>query len=282
MQSVDSSENEVEQHYTCQNLGETILSALAAAGKNPDKLKAEDLAPIDEFHIRGREATIELAQQLHLDSTKHVLDVGSGLGGASRYLASAFGCRVTGLDLTEAYCETAQMLADRLGLGSYVTYRHGNALAMPFEDASFDVVWTQHASMNIREKDQLYAEVWRVLRPGGLFALYDVLAGPGGSLHFPVPWTREPSLNFLITPEALRELLEEMGFRILSWRDSSEAGRIWFRDLAEKMQAQAGRPPLGFHLMLGEDFGAMARNQVRNLSENRIVLIEAIAERLAG
>ncbi len=282
MQNPSSLDDNIRRHYTRQDLGHAILSALAATGKDLDHLKPEDLAPVDEFHIRGREATIELAQQLQLDSTKHVLDVGSGLGGPSRYLALAYGCRVTGLDLTQEYVRVAQMLADRLGLSSRVTYRHGSALAMPFDDASFDVVWTQHAAMNIADKAKLYAEIWRVFRPGGLFALYDILAGPGGALHFPVPWAREPSLSFLITPEALRAVLETTGFRIVSWRDSSEAGQAWFRQLAAKLQAQAGSPALGFHVLLGADFRTMAQNQMRNLNENRIVLIEAIAQRQMG
>jgi len=282
MQNTGSLNDNIQQHYTRQDLGDAILSALTAAGKDLNHLKPEDLAPVDEFHIRGREATIELPQQLHLDTTQHVLDVGSGVGGASRYLALAFGCRVTGLDLTEEYCRVAQMLADRLGLSSRVTFRQGSALEMPFEDASFDVVWTQHAAMNIADKAKLYTEIWRVLRPGGLFALYDILAGPGGALHFPVPWAREPSLNFLITPEALRRLLEKTGFRIVSWRDTSETGQAWFREVAAKMKAQAGSPPLGFHVLLGADFRTMAQNQVRNLNENRIILIEAIAQRPPG
>jgi ubiquinone/menaquinone biosynthesis C-methylase UbiE len=279
MQNPSSPADHIQQHYTRQHLGQAILSALADVGKDLDHLKPDDLAPVDEFHIRGRAATRELAQPLQLDSAKHVLDVGSGLGGASRYLACTFGCRVTGLDLTPEYVRVAQMLADRLGLSACVTYRQGSALAMPFEDASFDVVWTQHAAMNIADKAKLYAEIWRVLRPGGLFALYDILAGPGGALHFPVPWAREPSLSFLITPEALRGQLEKTGFRIVSWRDTSEAGQAWFREVAAKLQAQAGSPALGFHLLLGADFPMMAQNQVRNLSENRIVLIEAIAQR---
>jgi ubiquinone/menaquinone biosynthesis C-methylase UbiE len=281
MQRTGSLDGNVQEHYTRRDLRADVLSALTAAGKDVDHLKAEDLAPIDEFHIRGREATIELAQYLRLDASKHVVDVGSGLGGASRYLASEFGCHVTGLDLTEEYCRVAQMLADRVGLSSRVTYRQGSALAMPFADMSFDVVWTQHASMNIADKDQLYAEIWRVLRPGGRFALYDILAGPGGALHFPVPWARDSTLNFLIAPDALRQLLERIGFHIVSWRDTSAAGRDWFQGIAAKMKAHGGGPPLGFQVLLGADFRTMAQNQVRNLNENRIVLLEAVADRPA-
>ena len=266
-----------QEHYTHQNLRGAILAALTGAGKDIHHLKLDDLAPVDEFHIRGRDATLELARQLSLDDTKHVLDVGSGLGGASRYLASEYGCRVTGRDLTDEYCRVAQFLADRHGLRSRVSYRQGNALDIPFEDNSFDVVWTQHASMNIADKAKLYSEIARVLRPGGCFAMYDVLAGPVSPVYYPVPWAREPSISFLATPDQLRKLLGEAGLQILSWRDTSEIGRAWFKDVAAKMQQQGGSPALGFHVLLGPDFRVMARNQVRNLNENRIILIECVA-----
>ncbi len=275
----DIQNKDVADHYTKQDLGEAILTGLKKAGKDPDNLKQEDLAPVDEFHIRGREATVELSKQLGLDASKHVLDVGSGVGGASRYLASVYGCRVTGVDLTEEYCRVAQMLADRIGLGMLVTYRQGNALDMLFDDTSFDVVWTQHTAMNIADKARLYAEIRRVLKPGGLLAIFDVVAGAGGPLIFPVPWAREPSISFLATPDELRELLKQTGFQVVSWRDTTEEGRNWFREVAEKMQKLGGAPPLGFHILLGPDFKTMASNQLRNLNENRIGLIETIVQR---
>jgi len=269
----------IAEHYTMQDLAEAIFTGLKQAGKDLNNLKQEDLAPVDEFHIRGREATVELAQQLDLNASKHILDVGSGVGGASRYLASAYGCRVTGLDLTEAYCQVARLLADRIGLGQLIAYRQGSALDMPFENASFDIVWTQHTAMNIADKARLYAESWRVLKPGGLLAIYDIVAGEGEPLIFPVPWAREPSISFLVTSDELRELLGQAGFQMVSWRDTSEEGRSWFREVAEKMQKVGGTPPLGFHILLGPDFKTMARNQVRNLNENRIGLIEAVVQR---
>jgi len=272
-------DNTIAEHYTMQDLAEAIFTGLKQAGKDLNNLKQEDLAPVDEFHIRGREATVELAQQLGLNASKHILDVGSGVGGASRYLASAYGCRVTGLDLTETYCHVARLLADRIGLGQLIVYRQGNALDMPFENASFDIVWTQHTAMNIADKARLYAESWRVLKPGGLLAIYDIVAGEGEPLIFPVPWAREPSISFLVTSDELRELLGQAGFQVVSWRDTSEEGRSWFREVAEKMQKVGGTPPLGFHILLGPDFKTMARNQVRNLNENRICLIEAVVQR---
>ena len=277
----NSQENNIQGHYNRKGLDETILAALTAAGKDVQHLKLEDLAPVDEFHIRGREATRELASQVKLNSNHRVLDVGSGVGGASRYLASEYGCHVTGIDLTDEYCRVAQSLADRLGLGSHVTYRQGSALDMPFEDNSFDVVWTQHAAMNIADKPKLYSEIARVLRPDGYFAMYDVLAGPISPLYYPVPWATESSISFLATPDELRELLDVSGLNILSWRDTSEIGQVWFKEVAAKMKQQGGSPALGLHVLLGADFRLMAQNQVRNLNENRIVLIECVAQKLS-
>jgi len=281
MASSSFQDDNIQEHYTRQDLGEAILAALTAAGKDINHLKLEDLASVDEFHIRGREATDELASQLGLSSNHLVLDVGSGVGGASRYLASRYGCHVTGLDLTDEYCQVAQSLAERLGLSALANYRQGSALDMPFEDNSFDVVWTQHTSMNIEDKPKLYSEIARVLRPGGHFAMYDILAGPVSPVYYPVPWAREPSISFLATPDQLRELLQGAGLEIITWRDTSEIGQAWFRDLAAKMQQQGGSPALGFHILLGPDFRQMAQNQVRNLNEDRIVLIECIAKKAA-
>jgi len=278
MNSLDSN---IQEHYDREGLYETILAALMAAGKDINQLKPEDLAPIDEFHIRGREATRELASQVQLNSNHKVLDVGSGVGGASRFLALEYGCRVTGLDLSDEYCRVAQSLANRLGLDSQVAYLQGNALDMPFEDNSFDIVWTQHATMNIADKAKLYSEIARVLRPNGYFAMYDVLAGPVSPLYYPVPWAPDSSISFLTTPHNLRELLEAIGLNILGWRDTSEIGRLWFKEVAAKMQQQGESPKLGFHILLGPDFRVMAQNQVLNLNENRIVLIECVAQKPA-
>jgi ubiquinone/menaquinone biosynthesis C-methylase UbiE len=274
----DSTDSRVEEHYTHRDLSATIFDALAAAGKDVNNLTLQDLAPVDEFHVRGQEATAELARAARLDATMHVLDVGSGVGGPSRYLAAEFGCRVTGLDLTEEYCRTAQVLADRIGLGNRILYRQGNALNMPFDAESFEVAWTQHTAMNIEDKSSMYSEMWRVVKRGGLIAIYDILAGDSGPVHFPVPWAREPSISFLATPDELHDLLEEVGFEILRWRDTTDLGREWFRAMRRRIQEE-GAAPLGFHVLLGPDFQTMTQNMIRNLDENRIALIEVLARK---
>ena len=276
---MSSTEEAVARHYTREgNLTEAILAALAAAGKDVDSLRPEDLAPIDEFHVRGREATAELGGALGLMAGMRVLDVGSGLGGPSRHMAATYGCHVTGIDLTPAYCEAAGALAERVGLAGRVAYRQGSALAMPFDDGAFDAAYTQHVAMNIEDKAALYAEVRRVVRPGGVVGIYDLLQGGGGDVVFPVPWARDPSTSFLATPGELRRLLEAAGFEVMRWRDTAAEGRAWVEERVRRAAAE-GPPPLGFHVFLGPEFAEMGRNVLRNLSEGRVLPTEVVCRR---
>lgn len=223
-------------------------------------------------------ATLELARAAGLDATKHVLDVGSGVGGTSRCLAKEFGCRVTGIDLTEEYCRAAAMLSAKIGMAHLVDFRQGNATELPFDDKAFDVVWTEHVAMNIPDKTRLYKEMFRVLKPGGTLAIYDVLAGPTTPVLFPVPWARTPDNSFLVEPGELRKLLGDAGFTVTDWSDTTEEARTWFVSLAERIR-QEGFPVLGFHVLMGADFQAMAQNQGRNLQEGRIVLAQVVARK---
>lgn len=269
---------EVQRHYTVSDLGQLILDTLAKAGRDPSSLTPEDLAPIDEFHIRGRAATLDLARAAKISRTTTVLDVGSGLGGPARALASEYGCRVTGIDLTEEYCRVARTLSDLLGLGHLLQFQQGDALNLPFQAASFDTVWTEHVAMNIADKVRLYKEMFRVLKPGGTLAIYDILSGPAGPVHFPVPWARTPDTSFLASEDELRAYLGGAGFQVTAWDDTTETGKAWFVALAERIQ-RVGMPTLSFALLMGEDFSIMAQNQRRNLEEGRIVLAQVVARK---
>jgi SAM-dependent methyltransferase len=268
----------VEDHYTRSDLGELILAALQAAGKDIDRLTPDDLAAVDEFHGGQRPATVRLAELVGFTGMERVLDVGSGLGGPSRFLAWRYGCRVSGIDLTAEFVRIAEMLTQLTGLEDRVDYRRGDALDLPFDDRSFDVVWSQNA-MNIADRDRLYREMRRVLKPGGRLALQEVAAGPGGPPHFPVQWAREPGISFLLTPDATRAKLEAAGFQVLIWQDTTAATLASAQ--ARAQHADTEPPPLGTHLILGSDWRAMARNSVRNLAEQRTRLFNAVLERAA-
>jgi SAM-dependent methyltransferase len=273
-----SIERRVAEHYTRSDLASTILGPLQAAGKDVDRLSLEDLAPVDEFHVRGRAATVELAGQLGIAPGMRVLDVGCGIGGPSRYVAATYDCDVVGIDLTEEYCRVAALLAERVGLGDRVEYRPGSALAMPFADASFEVAYTQHVAMNIRNKARLYGEVWRLLKPGGRFGVYDVLRGEGGDVVFPVPWARDASTSFLVAPPELETLLEDAGFEIVSWRESAAEVGQWLDQMKARM-AEPNPPPSALRLLLGEDFRPIVQNVFRNLMEDRIRPAEVICRK---
>jgi SAM-dependent methyltransferase len=274
-------EDRVVAHYGQDGLLERILGALRAAGIDPDRPAPEDLAPIDEFHVRGQAATADLGRALGLRPVDRVLDIGCGIGGPSRHMALAHGCHVTGIDLTEAYCRVATDLAARLGLAERVAYRQASALALPFSDGSFDATYTQHVAMNIEDKPRLYAEAARVLRPGtGRFGLYDLLQGPGGEVTYPVPWARDPGTSFLVTPDALRVLLEAAGFEIMSWRDTSAEARAWRAALqAQPRPGPGAPPPLSVAVLFGEDFPLAMRSLGRNIEEGRVLPTEVICRR---
>ena len=218
---MENTRQSVEGHYGPGEILGSILRALREMGKDIGKLAPADLAPVDEFHIRGREATVELANRASLRPGLRVLDVGSGLGGSVRYLASERKCRATGVDLTEEYVEVANTLAELVGLKDATEFHQCNALGMPFDNGSFDAVWTEHVQMNIADKRAFYSEIARVLAPRGRLIFHDIFRGDGGDLYYPVPWAEESSISFLVVPEAVREILEDLGFKILDWEDKS-------------------------------------------------------------
>lgn len=271
-----SVEQHVAQHYARGDLEQAVLAALKASGKDPDRLELSDLSPVDEFHTGGRLSTVELARQMALAPGAHLLDIGCGIGGPSRYFAAEHGCRVTGIDLTDDYVRLAAALARRVGLERLVDYRQASALDLPFEAATFDGAYMMHVGMNIEDKPRLFAEVRRVLRPGGQFAIFDVMRSGEGALAYPVHWAADAHTSFVASPAEYRRGLEAAGFDVVKERDRSDFAREFFRQVAARA-AEAGAPsPLGLHLLMKSDVPQKLANVMANLEKGLIAPTELI------
>lgn len=261
-------DDRIERHYTSGDLAHRIMEAARQIVPDIARITARDLAPVDEFHVGGIKATERFVPMLGLKTGMAVLDVGSGIGGTARYAAETFGCHVTGIDLTAEYCAVATMLSAATGLDDKTEFHEGSALVMPFADARFDAAMTLHVAMNIEDKPALYGEVSRVLKPGAVFGVYDILEGPdGGALDFPVPWAADPAASHLATPDAMRAMLQDAGFAIEREEDRTQFAVEFFENL--KMNAAAGPPPLGLHIMMGESFKQKIANMVANVATGR-------------
>ena len=255
--------NEVASHYSLGNLSATLDAGLEIVTGNARPATIDDLAPVDEFHIGGRPASVHLFDQLGLTSDDVVLDVGAGIGGTSRFVAKNYGCQVTGIDLTPEFCEVGNSLSQRLGLSDLVNIQQGSALDMPLEDDSFSVVFMMHVGMNISDKAALYSEIRRVLKPGGKFAVYDVLKGANPDpIEFPVPWATEQSTSFLATSDQMKELLSNAGFEVDVAEDRTEFADEFFKGLTPP---SGGPPPIGLHLIIGKDTPLKIKNMVANI-----------------
>jgi SAM-dependent methyltransferase len=274
-----TNDSQIEAHYAHDHLYETIIQALANAGISPGNITRKDLAPIDEFHVRGQEVSHELAEAAALQPGMRVLDAGCGLGGACRMLAEEYGCNVTGIDITADYIRTAEQLSQLTGLQHSTRFVQGSVLALPFDNNSFDAVWTQHVQMNIADKKTFYTEIHRVLTTGGRFVYYEILSQDHLPLNYPVPWASDASLSFLVSSQQLQTLLQETGFQRVRVTDETARGIAFFNNLFTRI-AQKGLPALGLHLLMGDTALEKLYNLHTNLIEGSIMLESGLCEKV--
>lgn len=267
--------NAVQNHWTRKGVLGRIDAVLAELGHDPQRLTPEILATVEHLHTGGIATTRDQAEQLKLTPNSLVLDVGCGIGGPARYLAHTYGCRVEGIDLTPELVATGQALSERCGLADRVRLQLGDALDLPFADASFDVVWCQNVAMNIADKDRLLAGIHRVLKRGGLFTSTEYSLGPGGDIIFPVPWAYDASINFLDREDVMRTRLDAAGFHILQFINHTDT-------VIERSEQAKGHAPskLSNYLVFGDDTPERQRNRLRNLLERRTIYWLTLAERL--
>jgi SAM-dependent methyltransferase len=271
-----STEAAVAGHYGRGRLEELILAAVAREGKDPENLSAVDLAAVDEFHVGGLEATQELARQMELRAGLRLLDVGSGIGGPARYFAAEHGCAVTGIDLTEEFVSVARSLTTRTKLDHLVEFRVGSALELPFAADAFDGAYILHVGMNISDKAGVFREVRRVLKPGGLFTIFDIVRVMDGAIRYPVPWALTEETSFVGTVKEYRAALEAAGFRVEHERGRG-AFSISFTERMMARMAQGGPPALGLHLLMGEKTPVMIGNVLAAMKEGVLEPMELFA-----
>ena len=268
-------EKAVNEHYGISGILDSILKGLESSGKNLNTLEPSDLAPIDEFHTRGKESTIEIAQLAQIQSHHNVLDVGCGLGGSARYIATQHGCSVMGVDLTDEYIDVANKLTEFVSLTDKVSFKQASALELPFPSENFDIVWTEHTQMNISDKEKFYAELSRVLKPNGRLVFHDVF-GTENTPHYPTPWAEHASLSALCTQNEAKTIIEKSNLVVDKWIDKSIESMKFFKEMVKKAET-SGPPPLGFHLLMGSTVKTKLLNQARNLEENRVSVVQGTA-----
>ena len=262
---------QIDSQYSTGLSRSNIERALVAAGKDLGQLQPADLALVEDFHTLGRIATSHLADLAEITHGDAVLDAGSGIGGTARFLADQFRCRVTAIDLTEEYCETARWLNRLVGLDNRISVQQGDVTDLPFDDASFDVVVSQHVQMNVTDKIRLYAQARRVLVTGGRLAIWDVTEGAPGPLDYPLPWADHPELSHLVSADQLRAAIETTGFGVVHWNDlAEEAGPFM-----EAFSASAAGP-LGLHAFI-DNFAVKVGNLTRGLSSGRLRVVQGVA-----
>ncbi len=272
-----AAKTDITSHYSSGDLLARLNAALKEDGADPAKPTMEALAPYDQFHGRGLEATKELADEMKVGRDDHLLDVGSGIGGPARYLAKRFGCLVTGIDLTAEFVEVARKLNGLFGMHGQVQFEHGDALAMPFRPTMFHGAYSMNVSMNIADKAALYREIRRVLKPRGWLVLSEVAKGPGAAMDYPTPWANSAVESFLATPEETRRGLEAAGFKVERVEDKMPQAKAYGARVRAMVERGEKPPHRAVELIHGGRAPVAIANMQAGMKEGRVVPIEVFA-----
>lgn len=273
-------ESGVAGQYSAYDVLERIKAGLAAIGEDPDRIRPDVLKAVDEFHIGGAEATAHLLEQLDIRPDTRVLDIGSGIGGPARLVAGRFGARVTGVDLTPDFVETAKALTGMCGMSDRVDFKVGSATALPLDDGAFDLALMLHVGMNIPDKPAIFREARRVLSNGGVFAVYDVMRVGPGEIGYPVPWADSSAISSVAPPEAYREAASAAGFVLADEENRRDIALDFFaRIQAAAQEATANKaapPPLGLHNLMGASIGDKMKNMIAAIKAGTIAPVQMI------
>ena len=206
--------------------------------------------------------------------------MGCGLGGAARFGVSRYSYQVTGIDLTQEYIDTGNALSAWVKLDKQITLQQGSALDLPFLDETFDGGYMMHVGMNIDDKTQLFHEIYRVLRPGASFGVYDVMRTQNGELAFPVPWAADSRRSKLATPKQYKQALRDAGFEVAQENNRRDFGLESFKQVRAKTEANGGPPPLGLHTLMQESTAEKFKNLAENIAANYVAPVEIIANKI--
>ncbi|HWI21566.1 MAG TPA: class I SAM-dependent methyltransferase [Baekduia sp.] len=279
----DAVNSKVQAHWSSDGLRDRVADVLKRAGKDSTNTTVEDLSPLDQWHVEGLLPTQELAELAGVKGTDEVLDAGCGMGGPARYLARTYGCNVRGVDMSRSYLDTAAFLNEITGLESKVSLEYGDVCDLSLADESVDVAWTQHAVQSVPDKARFFAEVFRVLKPGGRFVVHDLYRDSGSPVHYPAFWGDE-SISFLETDAEMRSLLEGSGFEVVHWKDRTASARATIEAMSEEHATtdMEHEPIEGLDALLIFDADIMmemAENSVKDFAVGSVGIFEAVVRK---
>ncbi len=250
-----------------------ILAGLSAAGHDVDALDTDALSGAAEFHLGGRLATLAVLDSVRFAEPRQVLDVGCGIGGPARTMATELGAHVVGVDLTPSFVAAATELTALVGLGERVSFQVGDALDLDQPDDDTDLVTLFHVGMNIADKARLFAELARVLRPGGHLVVYDIMRIAPGRLELPLPWTSSAEHQHLAEVDEYLTALRGAGLEPDPPVDHRPLVRAAIEHSADEP------PPVNLSHLMGPDFAEMFANLRTAAAAGTVAPIQIVARR---